>query len=305
MDAIARALGRPLRTGSQLEPASTVVPLAAAASARRRRRVRVPLVPAGVVAAAAVVLALLLAGPAPLRLPSQTASNVRSRASGGREAAARPSSEASRAAASTPVSPSAAAISPSRAPQSTAAATPEASSPGTSTCPTGEVAAVVERVTQDVEQPPPTSVGTQVSAALPALMRTTVTGVLHNTARAAVTVDPFPVDITFTNSPGATSSRQGHHPHGFSRRGSGPSQRSSSGLSTGSGTSHNLPARHVRRLPATASTPATRPDWGRGGGVTRRWPPAVRARPRPRPSSPMLPGRAQASRLTPLVAVTG
>ena len=205
MDAIARALGRPLRTGSQLEPASTVVPLAAAESARRRRRVRVPLVPAGVVAAAAVVLALLLAGPAPLRLPSQTASNVRSRASGGREAAARRSSEASRAPASTPVSPSAAAISPSRAPQSTAAATPEASSPGTSTCPTGEVAAVVERVTQDVEQPPPTSVGTQVSAALPALMRTTVTGVLRNTARAAVTVDPFPVDITFTNSPGATS----------------------------------------------------------------------------------------------------
>ena len=37
-------------------------------------------------------------------------------------------------------------------------------------------------------------------------LRTTVTGVLRNTASAAVTVDPFPVDITFTNSPGTTSS---------------------------------------------------------------------------------------------------
>src|SRR5947207_8671642 len=75
MDAIARALGRPLPAGSRPEPVLVpVVPVGVRRRPRRSRRWGLA-VPAGVVTAAAAVIALLLAGPASVRLPSQTASN--------------------------------------------------------------------------------------------------------------------------------------------------------------------------------------------------------------------------------------
>jgi hypothetical protein len=159
------------------------------------------LAPVGLVAAAALALAVVLAGPSSLRLPSQRASNVKSGAAAREQTAApRQSPRTPAPAVSVPAFGA-----PSGAPQSPSAAAETAPSAGVPTCPTSEVSALVEQVTQAVEQSPPTSVGTQVTATLPPLMRTTVTGVLRNTSAAAVSVDPFPVDISFAGSPGASS----------------------------------------------------------------------------------------------------
>jgi hypothetical protein len=70
-------------------------------------------------------------------------------------------------------------------------------------CPSGTVAATVEHVDQQVDGTVPTSV--RISAGIPPIVHTTVSGVVQNTSPGAAVVPPFPVDVTFTDGSGSTA----------------------------------------------------------------------------------------------------
>jgi hypothetical protein len=57
----------------------------------------------------------------------------------------------------------------------------------------------VERVAQEVDSSVPTSA---VRASLPPIVRTSVSGVVRNTASVATVVAPFPVEVTFRDPAG-------------------------------------------------------------------------------------------------------
>ncbi|MCU1448752.1 MAG: hypothetical protein JWP02_922 [Acidimicrobiales bacterium] len=211
MDAIARVLARPAEADERV-PAVPLVPVPAepavaltpfdAEPPPRHSFTRWMAAPVGI-AAAALVIALALGARLPLPVPGRTVTHTSEnveRASTATDGGASSTSPSASSPASRSTGPGTSA--PSLQPSGTS--TLGGTGPtATVVCPSGTVVATVEHVDQQVDSSVPTSA--RISAGIPPIVHTTVSGVVRNMSPAAAVVPPFPVDVTFSDGSGSVA----------------------------------------------------------------------------------------------------